>query len=726
MRSDRLPYYLRRLKILRFGEPFQRFSTLMRHAREVRMYKRDPEGASPARMYAERNMWFMGDSSGGLGLAASEALEKSLPPGWWQDASFWDSFRRLYSRKAEECLRKADLVVSGKFKLFQWKEIDKPESWSSTLDPSSPGETWPLAHYAQVAFFHDGSRPNRDVKWCWELNRFQHLLWLGAAWNLSREELYARTARDHLESWIDEVPYPLGVQWSSNLEVALRLLSWIRCHILCRESISWDEEFMARFIPSLYVHGRHLGKELSVHHAVSNHQLGEACALVTLGTFYSQFKGSDRWCARGMTLLERLVPRLIHRDGVYAEQSTGYLKFVSEFLLPLIHLGKSVHAVSLPDIISRRLGDALRFLQALTPDPSEVPMIGDADSGLGVGWRLCDYWDFRPLLAAGAVLLKQSDLAEGIDEFPAESYLMLGDPGNRAFDELRGTRSTEESAAGRDRFTEFPIGGYRIIRDASFHLSFDMGPLGIYPGFGHGHADGLSFVLSFNSVPIFVDPGTFHYNGDPLWRDYFRSTRAHNTVSIDRMSQSRPIDTFLWDRPLRIRPSRLRTGRSWTVLGGSIRWPHATHERVVIHLFEGGIVVLDHIVGRGVHRVGWHGHVSPVCSLRRVSDSQFELTCGEGELDLLLLGSGRAETVVVQGSTDPLGGWYSRLYGLKGPIPTLRSTVETALPCRFLMAVKPKGRDLVIPADLTDSPLPEQVREQLMAEPFVSFAAGAV
>ncbi len=104
------------------------------------------------------------------------------------------------------------------------------------------------------------------MKWCWELNRFQHLMCLGGAWRLTGDKRFPAEAREQIDSWIRAIRYPLGVQWASNLEVALRALSWVRCHILFMNSSSWDSAFLDRFAASMYLHGCHIHKELSVHH----------------------------------------------------------------------------------------------------------------------------------------------------------------------------------------------------------------------------------------------------------------------------------------------------------------------------------------------------------------------------------------------------------------------------------------------------------------------------
>jgi hypothetical protein len=53
----------------------------------------------------------------------------------------------------------------------------------------------------------------------------------------------------------------------------------------------------------------------------------------------------------------------------------------------------------------------------------------------------------------------------------------------------------------------------------------------------HAHADLLSYELMVAGCRIVVDSGVYEYTAGP-WRDYFRSTRAHNTVEVGGTDQS--------------------------------------------------------------------------------------------------------------------------------------------------------------------------------------------
>ena len=66
-------------------------------------------------------------------------------------------------------------------------------------------------------------------------------------------------------------------------------------------------------------------------------------------------------------------------------------------------------------------------------------------------------------------------------------------------------------------------------------LVFDCGPLG---DGGHGHYDALSIEVA-SRRPLVVDPGRFTYCDDPPhWRRWFKSTAAHNTVTVDGLDQT--------------------------------------------------------------------------------------------------------------------------------------------------------------------------------------------
>ena len=75
-----------------------------------------------------------------------------------------------------------------------------------------------------------------DSKVVWELNRHQWVAGLAQAYAVTGDERYAESALRAIESWIEANPYGIGVNWSSSLEVAYRLMSWSWTLMLIRES----------------------------------------------------------------------------------------------------------------------------------------------------------------------------------------------------------------------------------------------------------------------------------------------------------------------------------------------------------------------------------------------------------------------------------------------------------------------------------------------------------
>jgi hypothetical protein len=715
MTRSELEYYIRRLRSARITDPYWRIAACLGHMWQKRQLERDRDAYSLDSLCRRPDQWLSIDAGQGLIQRLNDSVRGRLPAEWWIEDVFWKEFSRLYPLDAEAVCETAEMALKGEFLLFQWRVVKAGKSipWSLVFDPSHPTAEWPKVHFPEVRYAFDPNRPEQDVKWCWELNRFQHLLCLGAAWRITGQERFAEGARAQLDDWMQHVRYPIGVQWSSTLEVALRALSWARCHILCMNSKAWSEDFTARFLANLYVHCRHIDAELSLDHARTNHLLGEIAALAYLSILYRPFRGSERWLRRSLGILRWLVPELILADGVYAEQTTGYFRFAAEFLLPLIDAAATNH-IRLPEIVPERLLAGLKFIKSLSPTNSDIPMIGDADNGMAIGWQISDYWDFSPLLASGAALVDEPCLIDGMDKYPAESFLLLGDRGREWFENHgRNRQRNGGSAASAARkcssLLHLPVGGYQISADRTFHVIFDGGPLGIYPGFGHGHADGLSFLLYYKGAPVIVDPGTFHYNGPVRWREYFRSTKAHNTVSIDDLSQSATLGTFRWSRPLDIMLETPLQGKDWRLLRGRIKWPGVVHHRFVLHIIDRGLIVIDHLEGKGSHTLNWSLNLAPSWDLRQHDRTRFVASADGADLAIQLVQPGDAHADVLYGSETPVGGWYSRFYGLKEPCYNLRSVLSADLPVMYVLTVKPPGEELIIPEDAPFEKLPDEI-----------------
>src|SRR6267378_549061 len=75
----------------------------------------------------------------------------------------------------------------------------------------------------------------------------------------------------------------------------------------------------------------------------------------------------------------------------------------------------------------------------------------------------------------------------------------------------------------------------------------------------HPHADALAIEYAVEGKAWLIDPGTFTYTGDADLRDQFRSTKAHNTVTVDGQPQSVPAGPFGWKHIAKSSPKQFIT-----------------------------------------------------------------------------------------------------------------------------------------------------------------------
>jgi len=167
-------------------------------------------------------------------------------------------------------------------------------------------------------------------------------------------------------------------------------------------------------------------------------------------------------------------------------------------------------------------------------------MLGDADGGRALMLDGSDINDIRPALSTGAVIFNRPDFKHAAQEFGEESYNLLGRAGAEAFAGMPAQPPQHTARHSPDTGWFFTRTGWS---ESDSFLYFDCGPMGMGPG-GHAHADALGFELNVSGRPLIIDPGTFNYTALPEWREYFRSTFAHNTATVNGVSQAEPAAPY--------------------------------------------------------------------------------------------------------------------------------------------------------------------------------------
>src|SRR5581483_8109109 len=116
----------------------------------------------------------------------------------------------------------SERILSGRLQVFDHEYVyDGMPQWSP--DPKT-GRVAP-AIFGKTLDYRDESQVG-DIKYLWEPNRHLHLVALAQAYRLTGERRYLAGIGELLDSWFEQCPYLAGPNWTSSLELAIRLLNW--------------------------------------------------------------------------------------------------------------------------------------------------------------------------------------------------------------------------------------------------------------------------------------------------------------------------------------------------------------------------------------------------------------------------------------------------------------------------------------------------------------------
>jgi hypothetical protein len=558
------------------------------------------------------------------------------------------------------------------------------------LDDFKTGRHYPLQYCRDIQYM-ELDKPT-DVKVPWELSRCQHFTALGQAYWLTGDERYAREYVAEIGDWIARNPFAYSVNWACAMDVALRAISWIwGFHFMGGSTACADPAFRSAFLRSLFLHGAFVERNLERGDVNGNHYLSDGAGLVFLGLFFRHTAAGRAWLRSGRQIVldEMLVQ--VTEDGVDFEQSTAYHRLVLElFLTSYLLLERFGESVPAPQL--ERLARMVEFVAAYTKPNGLAPLIGDADDGrvqkLG-GQPLNDH---RYLVSTGAVRFGRADFKRAAGAFAEESFWLLGPAGAEAFDRL------PDAAAPAS--TEFPSGGFYVMRGDAAHVVIDCGDVGMRGRGGHGHNDILGFELFMNGLNVITDCGAYLYTASRDWRNRFRSTAFHNVVQVDDEEVNRFVGPdALWQLENDARPAVVQwiTDPNGAYFAGS----HTGYQRLAPPVFvrrevlmddaRGRVVLRDSIDGDGSRRLTWRFHFDPAVTPELV-DGGLRVRGGDREV-WMTFADGAGRTARLEGA------WVSPAYGVREPSQVLvierTAPLPASLVCAFV-ARRPTPEDLCV------------------------------
>ncbi len=420
-------------KILPGSERLSSFTTKIKKLKRLRMDEISVRVAQQVAILSERGGW-----SKQASLPSDEQLRKLMQtrvePRFF--ASFAakvetiSEFRRRWPEAEKEIVNNADRISEGTFDLLGLRGLNLGKSPDWHLEPTS-GKRTPLRHWSQLNYLD--AQLAGDKKITWELNRQQYFTTLGRAYWLTGDERYAEVFVSHLNSWMDQNPPKLGINWASSLEIAFRSISWLWALQFFKESPSLTEAVVVRMLKFLYLNALHLETFLSTYFSPNTHLTGEALGLFYLGLLLPEFRDAERWRELGLEILVAQLPRHVQADGVYFEQSSYYHRYTTDFYIHLAVL-LQVNGQTLPRELKPKLELLLDHLMYITRPDGTTPLFGDDDGGRLVMLDNRPANDFRSLLSTGAALFDRGDYKFVSGGAAEETLWLLGVEGLRRFD----------------------------------------------------------------------------------------------------------------------------------------------------------------------------------------------------------------------------------------------------------------------------------------------------
>ncbi|MEQ8766154.1 MAG: alginate lyase family protein [Planctomycetota bacterium] len=563
-----------------------------------------------------------------------------------------ERYQRHLPDELADIRRRSSEIQAGRFRLYGGEPVDVPQPIDWHRDPET-GESWPLAFWTQL---HPNFTGGGEARTIWELGRQGALYDLGKAFWLDGDEAAAETARDLIESWIDQNPPLHGIHWFSPLEASIRIVAWTFTLHWLQAATVLDEAFLRKCLGSIARQARFIEGNVSRFSSTNNHTVGEAVGLLTAGVILPTSPCAEQWRRTGQELLERVFPQQIHSDGTPIEQAFHYGAFLLDWVAFGWQIGERNGVRWSPKLREAILALG-RFFQEVVPEGGALPAVGDSDDGFALGWLGGNDRPGPAALNFCAAFARRSDWVRPHEPVDEKTLWLLG---SEAVQWLRDS----EPQRPRPGLVTLREGGYSIHRGrvgpSEEYLLFDHGPLGMPPLRGHGHADALQICLSLAGEPLLIDPGTYRYHRGGAWREYFKSLRAHNTASLELLDPIPSHGPFHWGQPLDGRLElawhqgelvRLKASHeAWRLSGEA-----GAHVRWVQRLDAGLWLVIDRIPG-STRAIVQHFHLGRgQCEL---AGAGWLLRGRRGGL-LRLTPHAGAIAHLLEGDADARGGWHS-------------------------------------------------------------------
>lgn len=558
---------------------------------------------------------------------------------------------------SDSLLASARMALENRISFFDLENqfLGDPIDWHRDF---SSGTRGPVRHIA-FTDYRDFTTFG-DCKYVWEPNRHHQLVLLAQAYYLTGDAAYAKKVVEIMLHWIEENPFLVGMNWKSPLELGIRLINWVWAIDLIRSSNVLDAASWRSIVETAYRMTWEINRKYSRGSSANNHLIGEAAGVFVSTSYFQFFPQAREWQQRSKAILESELVAQTYADGCTREHAFGYQLFVMQFYsIARIVADRTNDPFSAR--ATSRLHEMYRFTADICADTGNLPLLGDSDDGY-----VLDLGD-RPsaplgLISVGAQLFDDDSL---LMDRSASAWWYFGS----SIGDVSESNNSRTSRAYEDS-------GYFLLRSRSpksghrMSVLFDCAPLGFGPIAAHGHADCLSLTVAVNGLDFVVDSGTYDYFTFPEYRNYFRSTEAHNSVVIDDANQSKLLGPFLWGE--KASPSLIDwmdSDEETRITGeyvGFFSLPEPITHRRTLRLSKNvpRLTILDEFETERSHRSKRLLHFHPDCRVVAFSDRALRVVRENTDIQITWTSG---NSTLIESEDDRPHAWISDGYHRKRP-----------------------------------------------------------
>ena len=556
-----------------------------------------------------------------------------------------------------------EILLPGQFRIFG-RLLPVEKDLDFHVDIFS-GKRFPLSFSKSIDVRTDRFGSAKVV---WEVNRLQFLIPLLTDYKLTGDRKKLDLFVSIMTAWNEQNPYLKGINWSSNIEVNIRLINWYWCWILLEKDEVWQREEKYRsfrndvWLPLIYQHCFYSSKNPSYHSSANNNLIAEYAGLFIASTLW-KFEESSLWLKISRRGLEREMLKQHSENGVNKEEAAGHIQFITDLFL-LSYIAAEHSGIAFSARYTNSLRSICGYINNLLDMNGNYPTYGDEDNGrviLPDGNANTN--NFLSILNTASVLFSQPEWKRNGAAWDMKSHLLTTRfNGKSVWDQFRCHRSPARSAF-------YEKEGHFILRkhldnDKEIYCHFDAAPLGYLSIAAHGHADALSVIVHIDGYPFLVDPGTYSYHTHAEWRKYFVSTLAHNTVTINNSDQALLSGPTLWRKHYKASILKTKNSNEFDIVSAThngYRKNKISHTRSVEFNKEKDYLKISDAVQakKAGYSINIPFHLHPEVYVLRMSDNTYILGRKETASTLELTFDPIVDSMAIQASDDETLGWYS-------------------------------------------------------------------